>query len=121
MLLIDSEGFWLRAKEPYIPMSVKSVHGGLEVVRSKTSIYVDKDLWQRFKQHTVRSGLQVSKALESLMEEEMVDGVLDRAFSQAIGGESYELDFEPIEPREATVSELVRVMRDDRTDSLLGQ
>jgi hypothetical protein len=37
---------------------------------------------------------------------------------ELVNVESYELDFEPVEPKEGTVSQLIRIMRDERADRL---
>ena len=91
-----------------------------QVTKSKTSIYIDKDLWQRFRLRANRRGLQVSGALESLMEEEMIEDMIERKLSEMVDSETREIDFPPIKTK-ASVSELVRVMRDERTSGLLRQ
>ncbi len=87
------------------------------MVRRKTSIYVDRELWERFKLHALRRGLDVSVLLEDVMRDAMVDEVLDSALSELAGTENYELDFEPVRP-EGVVSELVRVVRDERSGGI---
>lgn len=37
------------------------------VVKVKTSIYVDRDLWSSFKEYSSKSGVEVSKMLEELI------------------------------------------------------
>uniref|UniRef100_A0A7C1CGC9 CopG family transcriptional regulator n=1 Tax=Thermofilum adornatum TaxID=1365176 RepID=A0A7C1CGC9_9CREN len=88
-------------------------------MRRKTSIYVDGDLWERFKKHAVARGVEVSSLLEELMREELGDYV-DEALGVLAGSDSYELDFEPVEPK-GPVSQCVREMRDERERGLLGQ
>ena len=90
------------------------------MTKSKTSIYIDKDLWQRFRLRVNRRGLEVSGSLESLMEEEMIDDMMERKLSGMVGSETREIDFLPIKTK-ASVSELVRVMRDERTSGLPRQ
>ncbi len=89
------------------------------MVKVKTSIYVDKDLWEKFKKHALRKGVEVSSLLEDLIEEEMVEETLDKVILELAGSEDYELDFEPAKPMKGTISELVRLMRNGR-NSLLG-
>jgi len=88
-------------------------------VRKKTSIYVDEELWERFKRHAAARGVEVSRLLEELMMEELGD-YLDELLGELSGPESYELDFEPVEPS-GPVGPIVREMRDERGRSLLGQ
>ena len=80
----------------------------------KTSIYVDRGLWERFKEHALKSGVEVSRLLEDIMADEAVELTLGNALAELAGQENYEIDFEPIEPKEATVSGLIRTMRDER-------
>ncbi len=84
------------------------------MVKVKTSIYVDRDVWERFRRYALRRGVEVSRLLEDLMRDEMVEDLLDDALLSLAGSESYEVDFEPVESRGGLVSELVRVMRDER-------
>jgi len=88
------------------------------VVKVKTSVYVDKDLWSSFKEYASKCGVKVSEMLEELIRDALIEVGLDKALAEM--GESYEVDFDPIEPREKTVSEFVRVMRDERENSLFG-
>ena len=88
------------------------------VVKVKTSVYVDKGLWSSFKEYASKCGVEVSKMLEELIRDALIEVELDEALAET--GESYEVDFDPIEPREKAVSELVRVMRDERENSLFG-
>jgi post-segregation antitoxin (ccd killing protein) len=86
------------------------------MAKVKTSIYVDKELWEKFKEHARKLGKEVSRLLEEIMEDEAVESTLDDALSELAGREDYEIDFEPIEPKEGTVSELIRAMRDERAN-----
>jgi len=87
-------------------------------VRKKTSVYVDEELWERFKKHAAAEGVEVSSLLEELMKDELGD-YLYEALSELIGSESYEIDFEPVEPK-GSVSPIVREMRDERERRILG-
>ncbi len=89
------------------------------MAKVKTSIYVDKDLWEKFKKHALKRGIEVSSLLEKLIEEEIAEETLGKTLLELAGGEDYEVDFEPVKPRKGLVSELVRLMRDGR-DSVLG-
>jgi post-segregation antitoxin (ccd killing protein) len=88
------------------------------VGKVKTSIYVDRDLWERYKSSVLGRGLEISRALEELMEEDLPEYLLEKAVER-LGEEAwYEIDFEPVKPREGTVSAYVRAMRDERSNSL---
>jgi hypothetical protein len=39
------------------------------MARMKTSIYVDRELWTRFREHAIKSGVKASRLLEDLMED----------------------------------------------------
>jgi len=91
-----------------------------ELVKVKTSIYIERTLWELFKRHAARRGIEISKLLEELIRDEIVEHSLDDILLELAGSKDYELDFEPIEPKEGTVSELVRAMRDERADSVSG-
>ena len=86
------------------------------MVKVKTSVYVDKGLWNSFKEYASKCGVEVSKMLEELIRDALVEVELNKAFAEM--GDTYEVDFDPIEPREKTVSDLVRVIRDERENSL---
>ena len=91
------------------------------MVKVKTSIYIDKDLWERFKKYALRKGVEVSNLLENIIEEEMTEEALDKVLLELAKVEDYEIDFEPIEPKKGSVSELIRAMRNGRSSSLLRQ
>lgn len=83
------------------------------MVKVKTSIYVDKELWSRFKKYARMRGLEVSRLLEEMIGDEMAEGMLDRGLLEMVDSAVYELDFDPVSCK-GSVSELVRVMRDER-------
>lgn len=87
------------------------------MVKVKTSIYVEKELWDKLKSNASKKGLEISRILEEIIRDEMVEDFLEEAIRGMNGSESYEIDFEPVEP-EGPVSEFIRVMRDERSDSL---
>lgn len=91
------------------------------MVRVKTSIYVDKELWEKFKNYALEKGMGVSSLLEDVMRDEMVEEALDSALLDLAGPENYEVDFEPIKPKEGLVSELIRAMKDERANSIPRQ
>jgi hypothetical protein len=88
-------------------------------LRRKISVYVDVELWERFKKYAEERGVGASRLLEELIREELGDYV-DEVLGALAGSDSYELDFEPVEPK-GSVSLFVREMRDERERGLLGQ
>lgn len=82
------------------------------MVKVKTSIYADKELWEKYKSSLARRGVEVSRALEELIRDELVEDLLDEAIGGEAGG--YEIDFEPVKPKGGLVSVFVRAMRDER-------
>ncbi|BES82352.1 hypothetical protein [Pyrodictium abyssi] len=89
------------------------------MVRVKTtSIYVDRDLWKRFRDYARRKGIEASRLLEELMLEAMLEEEVLRALEALEEKPLLELDFEPVEPRGGTVSELVRETRDEQANSI---
>ncbi len=89
------------------------------MVKVKTSIYIDKEVWEKFKMYAAREGVEISSLLEEIIMNEVMDPFLDKALLEAAGSEDYVLDFEPVEAK-GTVSELVRAVRDERAKDLLG-
>ncbi|MEM1832253.1 MAG: hypothetical protein QXJ97_12090 [Desulfurococcaceae archaeon] len=85
----------------------------------KTSIYVDEDLWKKFKKIASSRDQELSEALEELHGEElMVD--LEAVVRELVDKLDTELNFKPVKAK-ALVSELVREMRDERETRLLRQ
>ena len=82
-------------------------------------MYVDVELWERFKKCAEERGAGASRLLEELMREELGDYV-DEALGELAGSDCYELGFEPVESN-GSVSRFVREMRDERELGLLGQ
>jgi len=85
-------------------------------LKKKTSIYIEDELWERFKVRASAKGVEASSLLEELIKEELADQV-SKALEELAGPEDYQLDFDPVKPREP-VSPLIREMRDERADSL---
>ena len=88
------------------------------MVKVKTSIYVNKELWEKYKLSLARRGLEVSQALEELIREELVEDLLDEALKGVNEAKASEIDFEPVKPKDGLVSIFVRSMRDERAGSL---
>ncbi|MEM0349549.1 MAG: type II toxin-antitoxin system VapC family toxin [Candidatus Caldarchaeum sp.] len=79
----------------------------------KSSVYVDGEIWRRFKKYAAEQEREVSVLLEELMREElMID--LQAALEELAEQGEIELDFEPVKPATGLVSGLVREMRDER-------
>jgi hypothetical protein len=78
------------------------------VVKVKTSIYADKELWEKYKLSLAREGLEVSQALEELIREELVEDLLDEALKGVVEAKAREIDFEPVKPKDGLVSIFVR-------------
>ncbi|MEM3607889.1 MAG: CopG family transcriptional regulator [Candidatus Bathyarchaeia archaeon] len=90
----------------------------MEVVKVKTSIYVDRELWGKYKSSAAKRGLKLNRALEDLIREELVEELLNEALKGIDEAKSYEIDFEPVKPIGGLVSVFVRTMRDERLGSL---
>ncbi|MBS7650326.1 MAG: hypothetical protein QXI59_01645 [Candidatus Bathyarchaeia archaeon] len=88
------------------------------MVKVKTSIYTDKDLWEKYKRNLAKRGLEISKALEDLIKEDLVEDILDEALKTVAGADSYEIDFDPVKPRGGLASDFVRTMRNERLDNV---
>jgi hypothetical protein len=50
--------------------------------------------------------------LKDIIREEIIEDILSDVLLDLAGYEDYVVDFEPIKPREGSVSDLIRVMRD---------
>ncbi|HID17506.1 TPA: ribbon-helix-helix protein, CopG family [Candidatus Bathyarchaeota archaeon] len=90
------------------------------MVKLKTSVYVDEELWRRLKEHAARRGMGVGPLLEELIEDGTYEAALDEILLELAGSQAYEVDFEPIEPKEGPVSELIKAMRDERGNRVFG-
>jgi len=80
----------------------------------KTTIVVDKDLWNKFKARLLEEGIdEVSSVIEELIREEIFDKVVD-GLSNLVGGELVQ-DIEPVKPLTETAAEnVVRELRESR-------
>ncbi|MEM0053479.1 MAG: hypothetical protein QXL89_04780 [Nitrososphaeria archaeon] len=88
--------------------------------RVKTSIYIDKELWEKFKVQASKNGVELTELLEELIQDSLIDSFLNKVVEEVGGIEDYEIKFEPVEPKGGSVSELIRVIRDERRNSLSG-
>ncbi len=88
------------------------------MAKVKTSIYADKELWEKYKASLARRGLEVSQALEDLIREELVEDLLDQALKGISEAKTSMIDFEPVKPKGGLVSIFVRAMRDERAGGL---
>lgn len=88
------------------------------MVKVKTSIYIEKEIWEKYKSNVMKRGLEISKSLEELMEEEVPEDILGEVLKNLGERGEYEIYFEPVRPREGLVSTYVRAMRDKRTNSI---
>lgn len=85
----------------------------------KTSIYIDAELWWKLKKYAAEEKKDLSKLLEEIISEELLLGVED-SLREMIREFEEKIEFEPVIAK-GSVSELVRAMRDEREDSILGQ
>jgi hypothetical protein len=91
------------------------------MTKVKTSIYIDREAWERFKRYASRRGVDASSLLEEIIMDEDLAEALNEAVSEISPSGGYELDFEPVEPREGPISGLIRDMRDERTGHIPRQ
>lgn len=77
--------------------------------RIKTSIMVDKDLWETFKAKAFsKKGLKgVSRAVEEALEEEISEQVVTEALEKMCSGGLAGLEVRPVKPKIATSAEKV--------------
>ncbi|USS41728.1 hypothetical protein NF865_09965 [Thermococcus aggregans] len=85
----------------------------------KTSIYIDAELWWKLKKDAAEEKKDLSKLLEEIISEELLLGVED-SLRKMLKEFEEKIEFEPIVVK-GSVSELVRAMRDERENSILGQ
>ncbi|HEW94022.1 MAG TPA: ribbon-helix-helix domain-containing protein [Thermoprotei archaeon] len=87
------------------------------MVKVKTSIYVDKDLWERFKKYASKKGVEISELLEEIIREEMFEDDINNILTELTDIDAYEIDFEPIEVK-GDISKFIRVLRDERYNNI---
>jgi len=90
------------------------------MVRKKSSVYVDEELWRRLEKRAMDEGVELSTLLEEVIREELMDYV-NEALEELAGSNFYDLDFKPVKPKGGVVSELVRSMRGERSNSIFRQ
>ncbi|WP_297089949.1 CopG family transcriptional regulator [Thermococcus sp.] len=81
----------------------------------KTSVYLDEELWREFKELARREKSEVSKLLEEALMNYLINEVL-----KDIDDSEVPLWFEPLKVEGESSEKLVREMRDDREERLLG-
>ncbi len=81
----------------------------------KTSVYIDEELWREFKELARREKSEVSKLLEEALMNYLINEVL-----KDIDDSEVPLWFEPLKVEGESSEKLVREMRDDREERLLG-
>ena len=62
------------------------------MVKVKTGIYVDKELWERFRKYAMSKGVKVSKLLEDAIRDELLEDALVDALVELAGSEDYKVD-----------------------------
>ncbi|GAB6134938.1 ribbon-helix-helix protein, CopG family [Thermococcus prieurii] len=82
----------------------------------KTSVYVDEELWREFKELALREGSEVSRLLEEALMNYLINEVL-----KDVDDSEVPLWFEPLDAGGEGSEKLLREMRDDREERLLGQ
>ena len=83
----------------------------------KTSIVVDKDLWEKFREKVAsEQGLrQLSRAVEEALKEELVELIVLDEIEKSLSGRIVPLSMSPIKPRvKSRAEEVVRELRDSR-------
>jgi len=88
------------------------------LAKSKTSIYVDDELWKRFKSASSKKGMDMSKVLEDLIIDELEAEDFGSMLTATAKSGVVELEFKPIRLRGAPVSDLIKAQRDERENHL---
>lgn len=86
--------------------------------RYKTSVYIDRELWEKLRNYARRRNMEISKLLEELIREGIVEEELIEVLDDMAGEETSELDFEPIEIEAGEISSIVREMRNERSSRI---
>ncbi|MEM1703717.1 MAG: hypothetical protein QXQ31_06660, partial [Zestosphaera sp.] len=102
-----------------IPLILVYLSMGVNVSKIETCIYINEDLWKEFEKIASSRDQELSEALEGLLREELIVD-LEAAVRELVDELDAEQDFKPVKT-EAPVSELVREMRNERENRLLGQ
>ncbi|ALM75464.1 hypothetical protein [Thermococcus barophilus] len=83
--------------------------------KTKTSIYIDKELWWEFKKKASEEKREVSELLEEVIREELLEDFIIAI--ENMTGEHSEIYFKPLKIK-SPISKLVREMRNERADSI---
>ncbi|MEB3757183.1 MAG: ribbon-helix-helix domain-containing protein [Desulfurococcales archaeon] len=86
--------------------------------RYKTSVYIDRELWEKLRNYARRRNMEISKLLEELIREGIVEEELIEVLDDMVEEETIELDFEPIVIEAGEISSIVREMRDERSNRI---
>ncbi|NHV98564.1 MAG: hypothetical protein HA496_02815 [Thaumarchaeota archaeon] len=62
----------------------------------KTSIYLDKELWEKFKAYALKNGVEVTKMLEEVIREEMAEDLIGQALIESGSLEACEIESSPL-------------------------
>jgi hypothetical protein len=90
---------------------------GSMVEKIKTSIVINRSLWERFKTKVVgEGGLKgLSEAVEEAIEEELCEDLIIEALEELLGSEKPPLTVTPVKPEVQTdAGKAVRELRDSR-------
>ncbi|ASI98742.1 ribbon-helix-helix protein, CopG family [Thermococcus celer] len=82
--------------------------------RVKTSVYIDEELWREFKELAREESREVSRLLEEAIMNYVVGELID------VDESKVPLWVEPVKLRGEETSKVLREMRDEREESLLG-
>ncbi len=86
--------------------------------RYKTSVYIDRELWEKLRNYARRRNVEISKLLEELIREGIVEEELIEVLNDIVEEETIELDFEPIMIEAGEISSIVREIRDERSNRI---
>ena len=91
------------------------LYGDVVPGRTKTTIVIDEELWRKFKARLLEEGVEeVSRALEELVREEIVEDYVAEALTRLAGGVILS-EVKPVKPQvEMNAGRVVREMRESR-------
>jgi hypothetical protein len=84
--------------------------------RVKTTIVIDRELWNRFKARLLEEGVEeVSRAIEEVIREELSEDYIADAIRELLGT-TPPMEVKPIKPLvETSAGRVVRELRNERT------
>jgi hypothetical protein len=84
--------------------------------RVKTTIVIDRELWNRFKARLLEEGVEeVSRAIEEVIREELSEDYIADAIRELLGT-TPPIEVKPIKPLvETSAGRVVRELRNERT------